>query len=241
MTPPVVRSLSGPAGDHDRHDRDVHVHGRRPGGLDAVLARRRRPGVLHVARHVHGGAAGARDRRHRRAPHVRGHPGQAAPARRGRPDRVGVDGRRPGRSGHDDRGDPARPRSGWTCRRPSPSRATSRLDVRVRARSGRRPPDFEGCAGRRPRTSLELARLEPGKHTILVRAVDPSLNADPTPASHTWAVVGPAMTTILTGPPRERCEHARDERDLHVLGRPAAGHLRLLARRRPTSCRARRP
>ena len=43
-----------------------------------------------------------------------------------------------------------------------------------------------------------------------MRAVDPAENADPTPAEHTWEVVGPATTTILTGPPREPLANTKE-------------------------------
>ena len=58
---------------------------------------------------------------------------------------------------------------------------------------------FASCASP-PENSVEY-NLEAGTHTVLVRAVDPSLNADATPESFTWNVVGAPTTTILTGPP----------------------------------------
>ncbi len=71
-------------------------------------------------------------------------------------------------------------------------------------------PVWEGCAGAAPDNTVEFAGLLPGVHTLLVRAVDPSENADPTPASFTWEVVGPATTTIHTGPPREPLANTRE-------------------------------
>ncbi|HEV2951915.1 MAG TPA: hypothetical protein VGZ51_07420, partial [Actinomycetota bacterium] len=43
--------------------------------------------------------------------------------------------------------------------------------------------------------------LTRGTHTLLVRARDATGNFDPTPASYTWLVELPPLTTILTGPP----------------------------------------
>jgi CSLREA domain-containing protein len=43
--------------------------------------------------------------------------------------------------------------------------------------------------------------LAPGEHTLRVRSVDLALNADPTPASFTWRVIGPPETTIDSPPP----------------------------------------
>ena len=40
-----------------------------------------------------------------------------------------------------------------------------------------------------------------GEHTLLVRAVDPSANADASPAEYSWTVVGEPVTTIQSGPP----------------------------------------
>ena len=40
----------------------------------------------------------------------------------------------------------------------------------------------------------------PGDHELAVRAVDIALNADPTPATFTWTVIGPPDTTITSGP-----------------------------------------
>jgi CSLREA domain-containing protein len=39
-----------------------------------------------------------------------------------------------------------------------------------------------------------------GSYTLLVRAVDLSLNVDATPPTYTWTVVGPPLTTILSSP-----------------------------------------
>ncbi len=59
---------------------------------------------------------------------------------------------------------------------------------------------FESCAAP-PSNTAEFTGLVPGPHTLEVRAVDPSLNADQSPASYSWAVVGPPLTSILSGPP----------------------------------------
>ena len=60
-------------------------------------------------------------------------------------------------------------------------------------------PVWSQCASP-PENVAEFSSLLPGVHTLLVRAVDPSLNADPTPESYTWTVVGPPITTISSGP-----------------------------------------
>ena len=115
--------------------------------------------------------------------------------------RVDVEGRRP----H------ARPRRRSTpARRP---RSASDLPVAVhllqqrarRRRSSARstrsaPPQYSSCASP-PENSADFSGLEPGEHRLLVRAVDPSLNADATPAEFTWTVVGPALTTITADVP----------------------------------------
>jgi uncharacterized repeat protein (TIGR03803 family) len=45
----------------------------------------------------------------------------------------------------------------------------------------------------------ELGRLAAGRHTFIVRAMDPSGNVDPTPATHTWTVV--LLDTLITSAP----------------------------------------
>jgi CSLREA domain-containing protein len=57
--------------------------------------------------------------------------------------------------------------------------------------------DFNAC-----QSPHELGGLEPGSHTLLVRAVDLATpaNVDATPASHTWTVIGAPTTTLLTTP-----------------------------------------
>ncbi|MGH9192454.1 MAG: right-handed parallel beta-helix repeat-containing protein [Acidimicrobiales bacterium] len=42
--------------------------------------------------------------------------------------------------------------------------------------------------------------LAPGEHTFSVRTVDLALNPDPTPATFTWTLIGPPVTTIESGP-----------------------------------------
>jgi hypothetical protein len=42
--------------------------------------------------------------------------------------------------------------------------------------------------------------LEAGEHTFAVRTVDLALNADPTPATFTWTLIVPPVTTIASGP-----------------------------------------
>ena len=61
-------------------------------------------------------------------------------------------------------------------------------------------PLWSGCASP-PLNRAEFAGLEPGSHTLLVRAIDPALNADATPVSFTWTVLGPALTTITANVP----------------------------------------
>ena len=61
------------------------------------------------------------------------------------------------------------------------------------------PLEWSGCASP-PENPAEFTQPA-GRHTLLVRAVDSSMNADPTPAAYTWTVVGEPVTTIQTGPP----------------------------------------
>ena len=60
--------------------------------------------------------------------------------------------------------------------------------------------EFTGCEG-----VLRAVGLEPGRHTLEVRAIAFDLlenpSVDPTPASHAWTVVGEPETTILSRPP----------------------------------------
>ena len=60
-------------------------------------------------------------------------------------------------------------------------------------------PQWSSCASP-PESMVEFTEL-PGTHTLLVRAIDPSLNVDPTPASYDWTVLGTPITTITAGPP----------------------------------------
>jgi|GEM_PF-3162244 len=46
----------------------------------------------------------------------------------------------------------------------------------------------------------QFSDLTHGSHTILIRAVDAAGNFDPTPASYTWVVELPPVTTFITGP-----------------------------------------
>ena len=61
-------------------------------------------------------------------------------------------------------------------------------------------PQWSACAGP-PENTADFSGLEAGNHRLLVRAVDPMLNADATPAEYTWAVLGPALTTITGNVP----------------------------------------
>ena len=61
-------------------------------------------------------------------------------------------------------------------------------------------PVFSGCAAPPDNSTEQFTGLEPGVHTLLVRAVDSSLNVDATPSSYTWTVIGPPITTISSGP-----------------------------------------
>jgi parallel beta-helix repeat protein len=63
-------------------------------------------------------------------------------------------------------------------------------------------PQFSQCAGP-PQNKAEFTGLEAGEHKLLVRAVDPSLNTDASAETYTFTVVGPAATTIESGPPTE--------------------------------------
>jgi len=56
--------------------------------------------------------------------------------------------------------------------------------------------DWEGCDD-----VLTLNALTDGEHTILVRSIDNSKNADPTPASYTWTVDTVAPETTITEQP----------------------------------------
>ena len=61
------------------------------------------------------------------------------------------------------------------------------------------PVGWSSCADAPPANFYEL-NAEPGHHRLLVRAVDPSLNVDQTPAEYTWRVIGNPITTITAGP-----------------------------------------
>jgi CSLREA domain-containing protein len=54
---------------------------------------------------------------------------------------------------------------------------------------------FEPCA-----SPESVQGLAPGDHTFAVRTVDLALNPDPTPATFTWTLIGPPLTTIESGP-----------------------------------------
>jgi len=52
--------------------------------------------------------------------------------------------------------------------------------------------------------SVTFEDLEDGEHTLWVYAVDAAGNEDPTPATHTWTVVGRLPETVITsGPPEQ--------------------------------------
>ena len=74
----------------------------------------------------------------------------------------------------------------------------ARRELRVLDRPDRRAR-VQLAAPAPPDNFLELD-LEPGPHTIYVRAIDPSLNVDATPESYSWTVIGPPITTITSGP-----------------------------------------
>ncbi|HEV2951854.1 MAG TPA: hypothetical protein VGZ51_07115, partial [Actinomycetota bacterium] len=61
---------------------------------------------------------------------------------------------------------------------------------------------YSSCASADLPTA-DLGTPEAGQYRLFVRAVDPVLNVDPTPAVANFTVVGPPLTTILTGPPIE--------------------------------------
>ena len=84
--------------------------------------------------------------------------------------------------------------------------------------------------------------LSAGSHTFEVRAVDEAGNVDATPASYTWTVdivldTTPPQTTIGSGPVGD---DDRDERDVRLLVERPGRDVRVLARRRATTSRARR-
>ncbi|HEX5782294.1 MAG TPA: right-handed parallel beta-helix repeat-containing protein [Solirubrobacteraceae bacterium] len=54
---------------------------------------------------------------------------------------------------------------------------------------------FEACD-----SPHDLSSLEPGEHTMRVRTVDLAGNPDPTPAAHTWTVIGAPETLINEAP-----------------------------------------
>jgi CSLREA domain-containing protein len=72
--------------------------------------------------------------------------------------------------------------------------ATSELLLVFECSVGGAP--FEECE-----SPYQVQGQLPGTHELQVRAVDIALNADPTPATYEWTVIGPPVTTFLTGPP----------------------------------------
>ena len=90
-------------------------------------------------------------------------------------------------------------------------------------------PEFSSCADATPNNFLELD-LEPGLHTIYVRAIDPSLNVDATPESYSWRVIGPPITTITAGPADALGDRGHLG-DVRLRGRPDRRDVRVLARR----------
>ena len=96
---------------------------------------------------------------------------------------------------------------------------------------------FEGCS-----VPEEVEVLTPGEHTFRVRAVDETLNVDPTPATRTWTVVdvsAPDTSIELRPELRDR----GDERDLHVHRRGGERHRgqRVRVRARQRGLRALQP
>ena len=186
MTPPVV-TLGERARRHDReHDRDVHLLGRRPRRRAPVLARRRRAARLHVAEDLRRGRPRRRDRHRDRRAHARDHRDQAPPARRrdaGRPttgrSRTSPRPRRRSSSGPDAEialGTPAAVHA---------LQQRARRGVRVRARPGLGGAGVEHVRDAAREHRRVRVGLVAGVHTVLVRAVDPSGNADATPESYT--------------------------------------------------------
>ena len=121
----------------------------------------------------------------------------------------------------------------------SRSRATSRTPPSsARFDAGVGQPVYSSCAGA-PENIYEFTP-EPGRYTLLVRAVDSSENVDATPVSYDFTVVGPPITTIAPtrrpSPPRPPTTTRRSTfdrrpggRDLHVLARRRGVHRLLVA------------
>ena len=168
-------------GDRDHgHDRDLHVHVRRPGRpsssarstaprSSSAVARRRTPGRSSPRRRARSPGAHTFEVQRPRA----------APARRPGPGRSGS-GRsrttpRPRRRSSDA---PARPVDGRPAARRSRSlEQRARRDLRVLARRRSRSASCASPPEQLPSSATSM----PGAHTLQVRAVDPSLNVDATP------------------------------------------------------------
>ena len=98
-------------------------------------------------------------------------------------------------------------------------------------------PEYSGCATADNRF-IDLGTPEAGEHTLYVRAIDPSLNVDPTPAIDVFTVVGPAVTTFTEGPvgaplPLEPATTPHRTATFAWDGQPArADHVHVQPRRR---------
>ena len=92
------------------------------------------------------------------------------------------------------------------------------------------PLEWSTCASP-PENTAEFNQPA-GEHTLLVRAVDPSLNADSSPAEYSWTVVGAPVTTIQSGPPASPDTTSDRTATFTFAADQAERHLPVLARRR---------
>ena len=167
----------------------LHVRGE-PARLDVrVLLQRRRVGAVHLAGRVLHGRG-----RHARVPGPRDQP---RARHRGPAGRLRVGGRARPRRDAAEHADPHRAARGHAG-------ADRGVHVRGHGQPPRRP-DLPVRARRRAVVAVRLGGIEyvdltRRVHTLLVRARDAWGNWDPTPASWTWNVKAPPVTTILSGP-----------------------------------------